>query len=68
MEKEEKASLKKTEKPTSLTATRRSTNKEEGGGNPKAKKICHQRRSYLQGDINIWPHCEKGGESKSKED
>ena len=32
MEKEEKASQKKTEKPASLTITRRSTNKEGGGG------------------------------------
>ena len=32
MEKEEKASQKKTEKPASLTTTRRSTNKEGEGG------------------------------------
>ena len=68
MEKEEKASQKKTEKPASLTTTRRSKNKEGGGENPKAKKVCHQRQSYLQVNINIWPYCEKGGESKSKED
>ena len=68
MKKEEKVFQKKTENPASLTTTRRSTNKEGGGGNPKAKKICHQRRSYLQVNINIWPHCGKGGESKSKED
>ena len=68
MEKEEKASQKKTEKPASLTTTRQSTNKEGGGGNPKGKKICHRRRPYLQVNRNILLHCGKGGESKSKED
>ena len=74
MEKEEKASQKKTEKPASLTTTRRSMNKEGGGGNPTAKKICHQRQSYLQvsyqllGKLKKIPTAQCGGERGAKQE